>query len=151
MNNYIISVLTAVFLYAAANVALEKYLSQYSSLGILMYMYPMMLMGGIASVGVYKYTGTEVNSPIGFTAIAIALAVGVIYYFADWSYVNAYSKGGSVATITSIMASFPIVAQLMKAGLDGQVPSLRNILGSTVVAAGILIFFSGDKDSLIRF
>ncbi len=146
MNNYITSVLVAVFLYATANVIIERYLGQFSSIGILIFMYPIMLGLAFATIGAYRASNTPVNAPVGLSLVALTLVVGAIYYFADWSYVNAYNKGGDVASITSIMVAFPVVAQLMKSALDQQMPTFRNIAGTAVIAGGVFIFFSDAKN-----
>lgn len=69
-----VRVLISVIFYSTANLILEKRLSQYSLLSLMILWEPVMLVCGIALWGYYRYNGLPLVSPeMGWLGLLVAL------------------------------------------------------------------------------
>lgn len=139
----IILVLAAVILYSIANVSIEKWLSQYSTTGLLVIWYPAMTLMALLALAYFKSAGQTVQFPVGY-ALVITAVVAVIYFFADFSFLNAYASGGNIFTITSLFLTFPVVAGTMKMLLDKQYPNFYQVAGYLLVVVAVVLFVKGS-------
>lgn len=136
----VVLVLTAVLFYAVANVSIEKWLSKYSTTAVLVIWYPILSILAAVVLLYFKGTAQEVIFPATATAVLLTILVAVMYFIADFSYLNSYASGGSIFTITTLFLTFPVVAGIVKAIVDGQYPSWNQVVGYILVSIAVLLF-----------
>lgn len=139
----IVFVFLAVILYAFQNVLLEQKLSKFTASGLLVYFYLCMLPLAFFAVGYLKITGQEISLPRGHF-IALTLVGGIIYFLADFFYLSAYTSGGSVFTVTTIMMLFPLMASVVKFFWVGGVPNPCQIFGYIFGVLAVIFVVKGS-------
>jgi drug/metabolite transporter (DMT)-like permease len=77
------------------------------------------------------------------------IIVGVLFTFADYFYIMAYTLGGSLITVTSIIAMFPVVASLIKYIFIREVPNPWQIAGYVLAFCAILCIAKGESSAVI--
>jgi drug/metabolite transporter (DMT)-like permease len=145
----IIMAIVALFLYAFQNVFLEQKLAKFSVFVILSYSYLIMLIisssAWFLSVSVIDKTKQNLT-PVGWEAGAIFF-LGVIFFVADSCYIGAYTNGGNVYTVTSIVIMFPIFASLIKLFWVGGLPNRWQVAGYILAVIATLMVIKGDIGS----
>lgn len=133
----------AMCLYALQNVLLEVRLSKYSTMGLLVYWY--FTLAPLAAVGIgYLYlTGQNLAMPNRLDA-PIVIAVGVLFFVADLFYVSAFTRGGDLLAITTLVVLFPAIAQLMKFLWVGGKMNYYHLVGYTLAAVAVILIGKGS-------
>lgn len=139
----VIYALLALILYAFQNVLLEQKLSKYSTVAIMVYFYITLLPLALVSLFYLKVSGQTVLAPSGVTILA-AILIGSLYFFADYFYIGAYTSGGSVLTVTSIVIMFPVFASVIKYFWTGGVPNAYQVFGYLLAVAAVLLISKGS-------
>jgi len=106
--------------------------------------YSVMLPLAIASWVVTRKNDQFINFPSG-SLIVLALAMGVAYFFADTFYVSAYSFGGNVMTVASILTLSPVVASLIKYIWVGGSPNKYQLFGYVLAMFSIILITKGKR------
>jgi len=133
----------AVFLYALQNVLLEQKLANFNTAPILVYVYTAAFPLALVRFGYLKATGQSIRVPSGM-ALAIALLAGVMLFFADLLYVGAYTSGGNLMTITTIVVLFPAFASLIRYFWVGGLPNRYQAAGYILAALAVLLVAKGN-------
>ena len=128
MNNPVFLTCVAVVLYALQNVIMEMKLAKYSTVAIILIVYSVMLPLSLVLISQMKFTGKVVAFPTG-KILVFALLSGLIFFVADYCYISAYTIGGDLITITTIIALFPVVASIIKFFITGTVPNSYQVAG----------------------
>jgi hypothetical protein len=133
----------AMCLYALQNVLLEVRLSKYSTLGLLVYWY--FTLAPLAAVGIgYLYlTGQNLTMPSRLD-VPIVIAVGVLFFVADLFYVGAFTSGGNLLAITTLVVLFPAIAQLIKFAWVGGRLNYYHLVGYILAAVAIILIGKGS-------
>lgn len=145
----IVFVFLAVILYAFQNVLLEQKLSKFTASGLLVYFYLCMLPLAFFTVGYLKITGQEISLPRG-SFIALTLVGGIIYFLGDFFYLSAYTSGGSVFTVTTIMMLFPLMASVIKFFWVGGIPNFYQIVGYMFGVVAVIFVVKGSASEVLK-
>lgn len=128
----------AMWLYALQNVAIEVKLAKYTSLGLLLYWYFTLAPLALIGLGYMYLTNQNIVMPNRSDAI-IAISVGVMFFFADLFYVSAFTHGGSLLAITTLVVLFPAIAQLIKFIWVGGSPNVYHVFGYILAALAVIL------------
>ena len=139
----VVFVLSAVILYAFANVVLEQKLAKYNTASVLIYTYLVMLPLAIAFARYPKMMGQEIIAPSGI-GIWIALGTGLVWFWADYLYVAAYTNKGSLITITTILVMIPVLASVFRFYWIGGLPNRYHVVGYLLAAGAVLLVAMGN-------
>jgi len=132
----------ALMFYAVQNVFLEQKLAKYSTFSILLYMYLVMLPLVLICLAALRIKKQPILTPSGI-AIGITLGCGLLYFFADYFYVGAYTSGGSVLMVTTIVIMFPIFASIVKYFWTGGLPNFYQVAGYILAFFAVLLVAKG--------
>ena len=133
----------AMCLYALQNVLLEVRLSKYSTMGLLMYWYFTLAPLAVAGMGYLYLTGQNLTLPSRPDA-PIVVAVGALFFVADLFYVGAYTSGGNLLAITTLVVLFPAIAQLIKFAWVGGTMNYYHVIGYLLAALAIILIGKGS-------
>jgi drug/metabolite transporter (DMT)-like permease len=103
----------AMLLYALTNVLIEQKLSKLNNLTLIVSYTSVILILALIARQIVKTDDVSFNFPTG-NLLLIALGVGILFTLADYLFIGAYTNGGNILTVTSIIALFPAVASLFK-------------------------------------
>lgn len=134
----------ALVLYAFTNVALEQKLSKYSVFSLMTYFYLIMLPLSVGGWIFLKSTDKAVEAPSGWM-VALTMIVAVAYFAADSCFVGAYTHGGDLFTISSIVVLFPALATLVRYFWVGGRPNIYQITGYILAAVAVLLVAKGSS------
>ena len=135
--------LIAMFGYAASNVLLEQKLSKFNNLTIMVCYTATILV--IAAV-VRHFVKTEDPSfsfPVGWDLLWM-LILCFAFFGADYFYIGAFTTGGSLLTIASIIVMFPVFASLIRFVWVREMPNLYHVGGYILAVAAILLVAKGN-------
>ena len=122
----IIYALIGVVLYGVQNAIIDVKLKQYSTVSLLVWFYLALLPCGLLLLGFQKYTGQEIVAPKGGDLWAM-VAVGVMFFIADYFYLGAYTNGSDVVTITLLLVLMPVIGAAVKFLWVGERPNLCHL------------------------
>ncbi|KKT95073.1 MAG: hypothetical protein UW97_C0029G0002 [Parcubacteria group bacterium GW2011_GWA2_45_15] len=134
----------AVVLFSFLNVALEQKLMKYNAAALMVCFYAVMVPLAFTRVGFVRITEGSVAFPTG-TLLIIAFVFGVVYFFADFSYISAFTAAGaSVMTVTTILMMTPVFSSLVKYFYTGGgLPNSYQIAGYILAVVAILLVSKG--------
>lgn len=138
--------ISAVFLYSLQSVIMEQKLAKYSPGALLVFFYFTMLPLALLQVGYLKFTDKELIIPSS-NIVLLVFFVGVIYFIADFCYFSAYTSGGSLLTITTIVITFPVFASVIKYFCVKQPPNIYQVFGYFFAVIAILLVTKGSQVS----
>ena len=136
--------LISVVLYALHNVILEQKLSKYSTIILLIGFYSVMLPVAISHLYVLKSAGQSFLIPNNKTILLIA-SLALVYFVADYFFMSAYTNGGDILTITTIVIMFPIFASIIKFFWVGGVPNLYQVSGYVLAVISVILVTKGSS------
>jgi hypothetical protein len=113
MSKPMIFVCIAVVCYAIQNNVMEQKLATYNPAMIITVAYLAMLPLALARLGQLKLAGETLVLPQG-AVLGFMLLAGVLWFFGDYLYASAFTSGGDLITITTIIVTYPVVAALVK-------------------------------------
>lgn len=133
----------AMWLYALTNVILEVKLSKYTTMGLLLFWYFTLLPLALAGIGYMRLTGQTIVLPDRTDAL-IAIGVAAVFFFADYFYIGAYTSGGSLLAITTLVILFPVIAQFIKYLWVGGDVNLYHLFGYVLAAIAVFLIGKGS-------
>lgn len=136
----------AMWLYAFTNVAIEVKLSKYTTMALLLYWYCALAPLAAAGIGYMYLSGQNIIVPNRSDAM-VAIAVAVIFFLADYFYIGAYTAGGSLLAVTTLVVLFPAIAQLIKFVWVGGSMNYYHILGYILAAIAVVMINKGSAAS----
>ena len=142
MKTVIFSVV-AMLLYAVSNVLIEQKLSKINNLTIIVCYTSVILVLAIVARLIIKTNSIEYNFPTG-NLLLIALSIGIMFTMADYLFIGAYTNGGDILTVTSIIALFPAVASGIKFLFTKEIPNWWQICGYLLAFIAILLISKGN-------
>lgn len=145
MTKPVIYALLAMMLYATQNVVLEQKLSKYHTIALLVYFYGVLLPVSAIVLMTLKITGQNPAMPSG-NGIIIAILAGLIYFFADYFFIGAYTNGGDLLTITSIVVMFPVFASIVKYFWVGGLPNTYQVAGYFLAVLSVVFVNKGSSN-----
>ena len=135
----------AVLLFSFLNVALEQKLVKYNAAALMVCFYAVMVPLAVARVGFVRFTEGSVAFPTG-ALLVFAFLFGVVYFFADFSYISAFTAaGGSVMTVTTILMMTPVFSSLVKYFYTGGgLPNRYQVAGYILAVAAVYVVGQGN-------
>jgi len=133
----------SIWLYAAQNVVIEMRLAKYTTMSLMLYWYVTMAPLALAGLLYMRIKGQAVAMPSGTDAI-LAVMVGVMFFLADMFYIGAYTNGGSLLAVTTLVVLFPAAAQLIKFILAGSRPNYYHLAGYILAALAVILISKGS-------
>jgi hypothetical protein len=134
---------TAEWLYALQNVLLDVKLSKYSSMGLLVYWYFTLAPLALAGLG-YLYLSRQMVVLPSRSDAPLVIAVGALFFVADLLYVSAYTSGGDLLAITTLVVLFPVFAQLIKFAWVGGEMNYHHLVGYVLAALAVILIGKGS-------
>lgn len=142
----IVYTLFAVFFYAVSNTILELKLAKYHAFTTLS------VVGGVLCVTMFFlrlfFVGADDPTrpyPVG-DALLILLVAAVVWMLGDSFFVSAYTSGGDVLTVTSIIIFFPLVSAGMKLAAVGKYPNMLMMVAAVILMCGAVVMAKGIAD-----
>jgi len=133
----------AMFQFVFLNTVIEQKLATYTTAVLMMYVYFAALPLALGTIAVLKLTGQPVVAPSG-SIVALTIAVGAGYYLADFCFFSAYTNGGSVSMVGTILLLFPVLASLSKFIWTGSLPNLYQVASYLCAAGAVWLAFRGS-------
>ncbi len=139
----IIFALVGMFLYSFANILVDAKLTKFNSLTIMVsYSGCIFLLSFIARQVMYT-PNAGYDFPSGIT-LGVMVAVGLLFFAADYFYISAYTNEGNLVAIVTIMALFPVVSSAIKFALTKSLPNWWQIGGYVLALVAILLVTKGS-------
>ena len=133
----------AMVFYAFQNVLIEQKLSRYSTVAILVFFYASLFPAALAAFFALKASGQQVAVPSGAMMWA-TVGIGTLYFFGDYFYIGAYTRGGNLFTVATIVALFPALASVMKYLWTGVLPNRYHVIGYVFAFAAVAFVAKGN-------
>lgn len=133
----------AMWLYAFSNVVIEVKLAKYTTMALLLYWYFILAPLAVAGLGYMYLSGQKIVVPHSSDAW-MAIAAAVVFFFADYFYIGAYTSGGSLLAVTTLVVLFPAVAQLIKFAWVGGSPNYYHLAGYLLAAIAMVLISKGS-------
>ena len=143
MSKPVMFALLAMVFYAITNVVLAEKFSKFNNLTVMcVYVVPIVL---VAFVGRWltKTSDPSFDFPVGSDLLTLII-IGFLWAAADYFYIGAFTIGGSLLTITSIMIMFPAVAILIKYLWTRDLPNMWMIGGYILAAGAVMLVIKGS-------
>ncbi|MDO8622215.1 MAG: EamA family transporter [bacterium] len=134
----------AMVLYAIQNVVIEQRLSRVSVTAILVICYAIMLPLALARYSMIRMAGDAVAFPTG-AVLVFTLVAGVTYFLADYSYIAAYTNGGTLMSVTTVAIMLPIFASIVKFAWARELPNGYQIAGYALAIIAIVLVGKGNR------
>ncbi|MFW0862742.1 MAG: EamA family transporter [Candidatus Komeilibacteria bacterium] len=130
-------------LYALQSFLFENRLSKYTTPTLMVYLYLAMLPLALLSVGYMSFHKQPIVAPSG-NAILLVVAIGVMYFVADYLYFTAYTSGGNLYVIATIAAMFPVFASIIKFVATKEPPNLYQLGAYILALCSVLLVSKGN-------
>jgi len=135
--------LLAMACYAVASVLFEHKFSKFNNLTLMcVYVVPILIVG-IVGRTLTKTSDPSFDFPVGIDLILL-IAVGFVLGMADYFYTGAFTNGGELLTITSIIVMFPAFSSLIKFVLTRDVPNAWQISGYILAVGAMILVAKGS-------
>lgn len=143
MSKPVLFSLLAMVCYAIVNVLFEQKFAKFNNLTA-MCIYPLpILLVGIVGRYMTKTSDPSFDFPVGLD-LTILIAMGFIAAAADYFYFGAYTGGGDLLTVTSIIVMFPVASSLIKFVLTRGLPNVWQISGYILAVGAMLLVAKGS-------
>ena len=142
MNRAIALTALAVILYALQNVLMEQRLAKHSTVSILVIAYTVMLPLSLIRLLHLRLAGNPVIFPTG-SLLTVALLTGLLWFASDYCYVGAYTSGGDLVTITTVIALFPVAASVIRFFITAALPNAYQFGAWLLAAAAVYLVTRG--------
>jgi drug/metabolite transporter (DMT)-like permease len=133
-----------IFLYATQNIILDLKLRQYSTAATVLVFYLATAPIAVAALLRMRAAGEPIIWPTG-PGLWFALAAGVVFFFADYFYVAAYTTAGAnVFAVTVCAALMPVFVAVLSLLLTGTLPNLYQFLGILMAVGAVVLVAKGS-------
>jgi len=140
----VVYALIGIFLYATQNIILDVKLRQYSAAAVVLMFYIGTFPLAIAAIVSMKVAGQSIVWPTG-SGLWFALAAGVVFFFADYFYVAAYtSAAGNVFAVTVCAALMPVFVAALAIVLTGTAPNAYQMCGILCAIVAVYLVAKGS-------
>ena len=132
----------AMLLYGISSLVIEQKFERYNTI-VLTFLFTLPFIPlALLFLGGEKAMGERIIFPHG-NYFWLIMAMGVLYFFADYFFVGAFTAGGNVLTILTIMMLSPVVAVVAKYLWVGGVPNVYQVVGYVFAACAVLLLARG--------
>ena len=133
----------AMWLYAFSNVVIKVKLAKYTTMALLLYWYFTLAPLAVTGIGYMYFSGQKIIVPTGVDA-KLAILAAVVFFFADYFYIGAYTAGGSLLVVTTLVVLFPVIAQLIKYFWIGGNMNYYHLAGYILAALAVILIGKGS-------
>lgn len=134
----------SILLYALQNVLLDHYLKRFTPTALLVVFYCTMLPMALLQLYVQQRSGAPILWPTAdWRLFALAIIGGFIFYWADWTFMRAYTLGADATTMATFLTLTPVVVVTIVALRYGIQPNWRMVAGYCIIVVGLWIFGTG--------
>ena len=135
---------TALVIYAFQNVLMEVKLARFNVIALVLCAELVMLPLTLSTYAYLRSTGNAPEFPRGVLFL-LTLLTGLLWWLGDVTYVSAYTMGGKVEVIATIVALFPVMTSLVKYFWTGGVPNRFQLAGYVLAAAAVYLTTRGTS------
>lgn len=128
----------AMLFYAAGSIIIDQKLRQVSPFATMLFY--ALGVSTVAALGLLaqRQSGMALTMPQGNQYwLLVALAAAIVV--ADFCYFSAYTSGGSLIMVTTLVVLLPVFASLIKFALGGGLPSLAQLIGWLFAAVAVFL------------
>jgi drug/metabolite transporter (DMT)-like permease len=150
MQKAVLYAMLAPILYALANVILEYKFSKFNNLSLMVIYGTVIVTLAIITRTIVRGTDPAFNFPNG-SELYLLLALGAIFFLADYFFIGAYTNGGDLLTITILTILFPVFASIFKflgsliiSDMVSTPPNIMQISGYILAAIAVLLVVKGS-------
>ena len=133
----------AMWLYSLQNVLIEVRLAKYTALGLMVYWYFTLAPLALLGIGWMYWSHQPIKMP-GWSDGGVAIAIGTMFFIADYFYISAYTSGGKLMAITTLTVMVPIMAQLIKVLWVGGGFNRYHVIGYVLAALAVILINKGN-------
>jgi drug/metabolite transporter (DMT)-like permease len=134
----IIFAIFATILYAVSGVIIEQKLEKFNTIPLTLLFTLAFIPLGLGILTFQKFTHQEIKFPT-HGLLWLTLAMGAFYFLADYFYIGAFTAGGNVIVITTIIVIAPVIAALFKHLWTGSTPNAYQVVGYLLAATSVLL------------
>jgi len=133
-------------LYGFANVLLEQKLSKFHSLTILTVYLSVMLLFSVTFRQILLKNSTDIslNFPIDKPGWMYLLLLGCVIFVSNFCYTSAFTSGGNVMIISSLLILTPVFAVIFRTVWVRETPNLYHVLGFIFAAIAVILVAKGN-------
>jgi drug/metabolite transporter (DMT)-like permease len=135
--------LVAMWLYALQNVLIEVRLAKYTALSLMVYWYFTLAPLALLGIGFMYWSHQPVRMP-DLKDGGVAIAIGTMFFVADYFYISAYTNGGKLMAITAVTVMIPIMAQFIKYLWVGGSFNRYHFAGWVLAALAVILINKGN-------
>ncbi len=143
MSKPVIFSILAMACYSIANVLLEQKFTKYNNLTVICVYTLVVLSLAVVGRALTKTSDPSFDFPVGMN-LALLIALGFIIAAADYLYIGAYTNGGDLLTVTSIIALFPVFSSLIKFVLTRGIPNVWQVSGYLLAFGAVILVAKGS-------
>lgn len=145
MPPYILFVLTACLLYSIQNVIISRHLSTLSEWLLLACAHIVSVTLAWGIILTRHRTGMELALPDGWKPWALLAVIAMFNTGADYCFFRAYTAGGNMTVITTLVVTLPVFATIINFATGGGLPSWRHIVAWALVATAVWLVSNGKS------
>lgn len=137
----ILLALAGMTIYSLTGVIIEQRLEKFSTVAlVLIFIVPMVPIAVVWLFIQHSHGGVKFPSGGYFW---LACLLGVLYFFADYFYLGAFTSGGNAVTIATIAILAPVLSALVRYFWVGGLPNAYQVAGYILAAASVLLLVKG--------
>lgn len=133
----------AVLCYAVANVLIEQRLAHVNHVTLIICYTAIMVPIAFAVRASSLAGANDIAFPGGWQ-LALALAIGLLFFAGDYFLFGAYTHNGDIFTIVTVTMLFPVFASAVRLLFTFELPNLYHIIGYLLAIAAILVLQKGN-------
>ncbi len=143
----VIFAILAITLYALTSVVVEQKLGRFSNLALTFLFTLPFIPLSLIFLSSSKLLNEEPVFPKG-GYFWLTMLLGAIYFLADYFYIGAFTSGGNVITIATILLLGPVIVSIFRHFWVGGYPNTYQFLGYILVVIAVLLITKGSFSSV---
>lgn len=145
----VIFAVLATLCYAAANLIMDQRFAKYNNLTVMVCYSLVIFLSASLLRQITKTNDPSFNFPQGSSLVWVVI-MGLIFTAADYFYIGAYTNGGSLMTVTSIIVMFPVFAGVLKYLWTGDSPNGWQVGSCLVAIVAVLMAAKGSVEHVAK-
>ncbi len=129
--------------FAIGDVLMEERLTKYNNLTITMGYIPIVFIAAFIMRVAIKTSDSAYDFPTGNDLIWLVL-MGAVFAVADYFFIRAYTNGGSLLVVTSIVTLFSVIASHIKFLPTRDIPNVWQLGSHACAAVAVFLVAKGS-------
>jgi len=135
-----------VMAYALQNVLIDQYLRKFSTTSLLVCLYTTLLLLALVGMVFTKDPNPNIWTQRNGWLLGITVMATLANFVGDFSFYKAYQMNGSLVTVTTIAATFPVMASIIQnLFFERNMPNSYQIIAYSLVFVAILFSTKGEQ------